>query len=435
MPVNKKSVSFLVILVAALSAALVSYHFWKSSEPTEVALANVGAGEVKLPFIVSTKDIIFEVGSGASVSLVPREPVPEDAEVSISFDNNDIIDTFGSFKLEKGSSRTIFIPVHAKTVAGRCVMSFHTKSKAAFLQNLYKIRMNIKVVHHIWFGYLSVFLGWGYFLMWGLVYYPQVYQNWRRRSVVGLSFDYLSLNLTGHFCFMLFNLAMYYNNNVQKDYHKLHPRGELPVKEQDVYFSVHAVTMNLVLVLQCLTLERGDQRIGVSMGILLCGLWISITSGLVTALVEKVRWLTYLYYLSYIKVGTTPVKYAPQVYLNFSRKSTEGWSVQSVMCDFAGGVMCFMQMATDAFNNDDWNGTLGNPGKLGLGLIAIVFDSIFLVQHFILYRSSGAGSAGRKRLESGSEKLLLTYREKFIFNHPRLKDPQGQSQIHRIQNI
>ena len=102
---------------------------------------------------------------------------------------------------------------------------------------------------------------------------------------------------------------------LQKDYHKIHPRGELPVKEQDVYFSCHAVTMNLVLVLQCLMLDRGDQRIGISMGVLLCGLWISIASGLVTAMVQKVRWLTYLYYLSYIKVGTTPVKYAPQVSL------------------------------------------------------------------------------------------------------------------------
>lgn len=173
--------------------------------------------------------------------------------------------------------------------------------------------MNIKVVHHIWFGYLSVVLGWGYFLLWTLFYYPQVYQNWKRRSVIGLSFDYLSLNLTGHFCFLLFNVAMYYNSDIQKSYHKLHPRGELPVKQQDVYFSVHAVTMNLVLVLQCLLLDRGDQRIGLSMGLALLGIWISICSGLIAAVMQRVHYLSYLYYLSYIKVGTTPVKYAPQV--------------------------------------------------------------------------------------------------------------------------
>ena len=43
MAVNKKSVSFLVILAAVFLAALVSYHFWNSDEV--LALANEGALE------------------------------------------------------------------------------------------------------------------------------------------------------------------------------------------------------------------------------------------------------------------------------------------------------------------------------------------------------------------------------------------------------
>ena len=38
--------------------------------------------------------------------------------------------------------------------------------------------------------------------------------------------------------------------------------------------------------------------------------------------------------------------------------------------------------------SDDWDGTYGNPGKLGLSLIAMVFDAIFMLQHFILYPST-----------------------------------------------
>ena len=97
-----------------------------------------------------------------------------------------------------------------------------------------------------------------------------------------------------------------------------------------------------------------------------------------------------------------------QVFLHFIRKSTEGWSIHSVFLDFTGGVQSFLQMGIDAFNNgcllsnlnlcflfsctliefpfvDDWDGTYGNPGKLGLSIIAMIFDGIFMLQHFILY--------------------------------------------------
>lgn len=43
------------------------------------------------------------------------------------------------------------------------------------------------------------------------------------------------------------------------------------------------------------------------------GLWITVFCTLGAAIVEKISWLQYLYYLSYIKVGTTPIKYTPQV--------------------------------------------------------------------------------------------------------------------------
>lgn len=34
---------------------------------------------------------------------------------------------------------------------------------------------------------------------------------------------------------------------------------------------------------------------------------------------------------------------------------------------------------------DDWSSLVGNFGKLGLGLLSIFFDVIFLVQHYLLY--------------------------------------------------
>lgn len=36
-------------------------------------------------------------------------------------------------------------------------------------------------------------------------------------------------------------------------------------------------------------------------------------------------WLNWLYFLSFVKLGISLVKYIPQVLLNYKRKSTVGW--------------------------------------------------------------------------------------------------------------
>ena len=64
---------------------------------------------------------------------------------------------------------------------------------------------------------------------------------------------------------------------------------------------------------QCLLYERGEQRLSPAMLTLVGGLWVSMGCGLFAGIAEKVTWLQYLYFLSYIKVGTTPIKYTPQV--------------------------------------------------------------------------------------------------------------------------
>ena len=135
------------------------------------------------------------------------------AVVQVQFDDAEIIDTFGSFVVREASLKNVFIPLHSKKIAGHCTLSLRSDSKE--LRDLYRLQVHIKVVHSVLWGYISVLLGWGYFVCWSTVYYPQIYKNWKRRSVVGLSFDYLSLNATGHLCYLVFNAAMFYNSAIQ----------------------------------------------------------------------------------------------------------------------------------------------------------------------------------------------------------------------------
>lgn len=77
------------------------------------------------------------------------------------------------------------------------------------------------------------------------------------------------------------------------------------------------------------------------------------------------------------------IKYIPQAYVNYKRKSTVGWSISQILLDFAGGIMSILQLVIDASLQTDWSGISGNPVKFGLGNISILFDMIFMTQHYV----------------------------------------------------
>ncbi|KAK6013754.1 PQ loop repeat protein [Ostertagia ostertagi] len=54
-----------------------------------------------------------------------------------------------------------------------------------------------------------------YFVAWSLSFYPQIFLNFRRKSVTGLNFDFLLLNIIGFSAYSLYNLFMYFDPNVQ----------------------------------------------------------------------------------------------------------------------------------------------------------------------------------------------------------------------------
>lgn len=67
-----------------------------------------------------------------------------------------------------------------------------------------------------------------------------------------------------------------------------------------------------------------------------------------------------------------------QVLLNYRRKSTKGWQIWNIILDFSGGTLSVVQLIGDSFAaapNSSWTtGIVGNPAKIGLGLVSIFFD-------------------------------------------------------------
>lgn len=109
--------------------------------------------------------------------------------------------------------------------------------------------------------------------------------------------------------------------------------------------------------------------------------------GVILSSVKVLPWLDFLYGLSYIKLVMTVVKYIPQAYMNYLRKSTKGWNVYNVILDFIGGIFSTAQLFLDSWITGHWSGISGFAIKLGLGFVSIFFDIVFLLQHFVFYRT------------------------------------------------
>ena len=123
---------------------------------------------------------------------------------------------------------------------------------------------------------------------------------------------------------------------------------------------------------------------------------------------ENIGWFQILLMGSYIKVGSSVIKYIPQVLLNYKRKCTLGYAIDmgnnyfdikkvisiSAILDLSGGTACYLQVIVQSVNANglfkssynffnsfiDMTIVTGNSGKLGIGLVSVFFDIILLTQ-------------------------------------------------------
>ncbi|XP_059052510.1 cystinosin homolog isoform X2 [Achroia grisella] len=252
--------------------------------------------------------------------------------------------------------------------------------------NLDTVFLRVTVMHSHAINVISYIMGWIYFAAWSVSFYPQIYINFKRKSVVGLNFDFLALNIMGFTMYSLFNCGLYFSRDIQLEYFSRHPRGLNPVQLNDVFFSLHAAFATLITITQCFLYEREDQRVSMTgRGILgVFGLVVVVSASVAAA--GHLAVLDFLYYCSYIKLSITLIKYVPQAYMNYKRKSTVGWSIGNIFLDFVGGFLSILQMVLNAYNYNDWVSFFGDATKFGLGLFSLVFDVFFILQHYVFYR-------------------------------------------------
>ncbi|KAI3408991.1 uncharacterized protein J3R85_019868 [Psidium guajava] len=228
-------------------------------------------------------------------------------------------------------------------------------------------------------------LGWTAFVSWSVSFYPQVILNFRRKSVVGLNFDFVVLNLTKHSSYLIYNATLYFSAAVQAQYYEKYGYGEMiPVAANDVAFSIHAVLLTAVTLVQIAIYDRGSQKISKASLVIVSAVWLTAAVCFFIAL-PKHSWLWLISIFNSIQVFMTVIKYIPQAYMNFGRKSTDGFSIGNILLDFLGGVANYAQMAVQSIDQNSWVNFYGNIGKTLLSLISIFFDLLFMLQHYVLY--------------------------------------------------
>lgn len=333
-------------------------------------------------------------GSTESLELVYREKLSSDLELIFDFDPTILkVDPVRVLLRAANNDSSARLAVTGLSLSSRTFIDLKNcsllgpggrRGPCPFSQDQVFIRVEVAKSRLI--TLLVTISGWVYFLAWSISFYPQILLNWQRKSVIGLNFDFLLLNLIGFTCYTIYNVLMYFDANVQDIYVARHGhRSLIPVLLNDVVFAAHALLACIITGIQCFIYEKGNQRISYT-----CRGWAALllcfaAGSLLMALLRVFNWLDYINCLAYVKMSVTLSKYFPQAILNFRRKSTIGWSIGNVLLDFVGGSMDIIQMVLQASNTNDWSAFLGNPVKFGLGLVSIIFDVLFMVQHYLLY--------------------------------------------------
>lgn len=337
---------------------------------TLIFLCLIGAYSSSSIISVSDQDLALLTKENSSFILLrgpDNDSGADEIEISFNFTNGNfksLLEPIEPVKIGPNSNITIsVVPRQAGHVDIVAVApNNETDTGDAF------VRVVVMKSHTV--ELISTIIGWIYFAAWSVSFYPQIVDNFRRKSVIGLNFDFLALNIVGFSLYGCYNIALFWIVSIQDDYLSRHPRGVIPVQTNDVFFPIHAVFACAVTIAQCF-------------------------------MFEVLPWLDFLQYCSYVKLGITLIKYIPQAYMNFRRKSTVGWSIGNVLLDFTGGSLSILQMILISYNNDDWSSIFGDPTKFGLGFFSVVFDIFFMLQHYVFYR----GNLPHETLAGSSEEL------------------------------
>jgi cystinosin len=271
---------------------------------------------------------------------------------------------------------------------------------------------------------LSAFFGVTYFAAWSVSFYPQSMLNFRRKSTSGTTVDFPLINCLGFAAYLVSNTAFYYSPLIRAQYAARYKGLTPTVQFNDITFAAHGLILSIVTTSQYLFPRAwgfapsvGNKPSRFILGIFF-GCVVGVVVVLFTVLASPERdsthgaisswvWLDAIYAISYVKLIVTLIKYTPQVIVNYRNRSTRGWSILQILLDFSGGILSITQQSIDSYIQRDWSGITGNPVKFALGNVSMMYDLVFMTQHYVLYRGAdGKPEEGDSLLGADEERRI-----------------------------
>ncbi len=230
------------------------------------------------------------------------------------------------------------------------------------------------------YRYASSIIGYTYSTFWCVSFYPQLILNFQRKSTEGVSVDFAVVNFIGFICYASYTCCFYWNKTVQEMYRERNrdespgtnvldshayeshefivddssSQAKVTVQSNDVAFAIHAVILSSVWLIQLITYggtktKTSDGKFGVNslrtrlpisfpfiffISAILFFIFIYVTlvilesatqvnvskllhnAYLPQSVLGYLNWLDFLYFLSFVKMLITIIKYMPQVALN-----------------------------------------------------------------------------------------------------------------------
>lgn len=243
------------------------------SNLTRVDRSSVSESEDEVPYILSINEgttIDVKTNSSAMLTVNLNRAPPNNVTVEIKvYSGPNLIEFVSGGNSSLNDTKRITITFQADTFGDR-IIKFATKSEAGHAeivckvlnQTISKIKIDdsssyisINICKSWELNVLINVVGWIYFAAWSLSFYFQVILNYQRKSVVGLNFDFLALNLLGFACYTIYNFCLMFSREVQNDYYKRYTYMRIPVEYNDLFFAVHAFVLTLITVIQCFIYE------------------------------------------------------------------------------------------------------------------------------------------------------------------------------------
>ena len=241
--------------------------------------------------------------------------------------------------------------------------------------------------------YVSNVFGWCYVICWGASLYPPLRLNYSTKSVEAISIDFVWLNFCGSALYLASVVLLFYNGKLREKYAQRnaaefhHDKPALPlVRFNDVIYGLHSFILIMALLYQFYFLgyrRNHRQHMSRTVKLLLLLIFCSFIALLLHAYTEantKLELLDLATIFGSVKVALSAIKYIPQAWYNYTRKSMKGFAISSCVIDICGAVCCLVQLFTDSYLEDDINFGFKHPTKLLLSLVTIVFCMLFLLQ-------------------------------------------------------